>query len=627
VAPADPRYRPDIDGLRAIAVAIVVLFHAGVPGFAGGFVGVDVFFVISGFLVTGVIQRELEAGTFSWSAFMARRVRRLLPAVALMLAVTSAFALVLLTPQSLIAFGKSAAATTLWGANIYFWQTATYFAEASEFTPLLHMWSLAVEEQYYLLAPPLALVAVRALPSSWQPRSRHLAVVFALLGASFCFGAWSLHRWPTSTFFMVPGRAWELAVGASIALAPRWTLRNAPASIVSLGGIAVLVVTVLLFDEETLFPGLAALAPVLGASLILAPSQDGGIVRRALSTAPAVWLGRRSYALYLWHWPLLVFARHALQRQLSLTESLVVVVVSLVAAEITFRRVEDPLRRSALPALRFAIASMLCGVCAATSIDAAHGLRWRFTKPVPPAFSRTGEVDEGGRCSMDSRVVDPPWGDRECILGGGEGAMSVLLWGDSLAGHYRFGFKAKPIDASVFQYTTTVCPPIVGWTSAARPGCPAFNERAARLVEEGCFDVVVLAARWEYVVPRSGGLNNLTTTITRLQANGAKVIVVGQTPVFPMDVRALYLRADGDVLTTSASTTAHIRINERLRSALPEGVTFIDPSTALCDGDRCRYREDGEFLFHDAAHLSGAGSLRVVERAIAPAIRRATRSH
>ena len=298
-------YRPDIDGLRAVAVVPVVLYHAGVPALTGGFVGVDVFFVISGYLITGIVAAGIAAGSFSIVEFYERRARRILPALFVVLAASVAAGWWLLLPEPLERFAKSLLAATLFGSNFWFLDSARdYFAPGSDFAPLLHTWSLAVEEQFYLFFPPLLWAVAR-----WR-RGREVRLVAWLSLASFLGAVVVVAVDPPLAFYLAPLRIWELGLGALLALRPvprlaaRWQREGLGA--LGLAGIAVAVFG---YDDLTPFPGFAALAPCLGALAIIAVGSGGSVVNRALAIRPVVFVGLISYSLYLWHWPILAFLR------------------------------------------------------------------------------------------------------------------------------------------------------------------------------------------------------------------------------------------------------------------------------------------------------------------------------
>ncbi len=334
------RYRPDIDGLRAVAIVPVLLFHAGVGAFSGGFVGVDVFFVISGFLITGLIRHEMDSGSFSIANFYERRIRRILPALFAMMIVTAALSAWLLLPGDLADFGKSVAGTSLFASNFLFWQESGYFAPAAEETPLLHTWSLAVEEQFYILFPLfLAFVASR-------PGKPYVAATVAVVVPSFLLSVAGVAFARDAAFYLAPFRAWELGLGALLALGvvrPSHDVRVRNAA--ALAGAAAIAWSVFQYSAGTAFPGAAALLPCVGAAAIIWAGSGGhNLVGDALSWRPVVLVGLVSYSLYLWHWPLLALGRYYAVRDLTAVETTVVLAVAALAAVASWRYVERPFR-------------------------------------------------------------------------------------------------------------------------------------------------------------------------------------------------------------------------------------------------------------------------------------------
>ena len=296
------KYRPEIDGLRAIAVLPVILFHAGIGIFDGGFVGVDVFFVISGFLITSIIVKDVEAGTFSFMAFYERRARRILPALFVVMICCLPFAWMWLLPRELIAFSTSVISVCLFASNFLFWRQSGYFDAAAELKPLLHTWSLAVEEQYYIVFP----IAVLFL---WRFGRNGVIVSLALVAvASLLLSEWSWRNAPDANFYLLPTRAWELMAGALcsfVAVGPRPTRDNALSAL----GLAAILFSVFWFDETTPFPSIYATVPVAGTCLVLLFATSGTVSCTVLSTRALVGTGLISYSAYLWHQPLFAFAR------------------------------------------------------------------------------------------------------------------------------------------------------------------------------------------------------------------------------------------------------------------------------------------------------------------------------
>jgi peptidoglycan/LPS O-acetylase OafA/YrhL len=372
-------FRADIEGLRALAIIPVVLFHVGLGGFAGGFVGVDVFFVISGFLITASLDNDIRRGVYSIANFYVRRIRRIFPAYVALICVASLFAVALQLPSDLKDYGASMAATAVYVSNITFWQNSgDYFGVKSEFQPLLHTWSLAVEEQFYIVFPVLLVVAARSGKRAWT-----LGVVGLCFVASLALGIHMTQTAPVASFFLLPSRAWELLAGSLLALgvagAPR---RAAIAEAAGASGLALIVVPILLYSAATPFPGLAAVPPVLGAALILyaGMGERQTSVGRLLSHPGLRFFGLISYSLYLWHWPIIVFLRYVFL-DLDLTLKLAVLPLSVVAATVSWRFVERPFRRPgakiAPRRLFLATAAVTCAIAATGLAFARDGLPWR----------------------------------------------------------------------------------------------------------------------------------------------------------------------------------------------------------------------------------------------------------
>lgn len=339
------KYRPEIDGLRAVAVLPVIAYHAGLPGFSGGFVGVDVFFVISGYLITGILAGDLAAGRFSVARFYERRARRILPALFVVLALSAVAAQLLLMPPAFRDFSASVFAVVLFLSNMLFISEVDYFAPAAENTPLLHTWSLAVEEQFYILFPLILWLLWRI------GRGRALAWgVLAVTLASLVFSEWAWRSNPAASFYFLPSRAWELGAGALCALVPLRP-RAGARQVLGLAGLAAIAVAVGFYDRSVPFPSLWALLPVGGAvALILA---EGGAAGRLLSLRPMVAIGLISYSAYLWHYPLFVFVRLAWGGDPGVLAMSGLGLLSLGLAALSWRYVERPFRGGgALPRRR-----------------------------------------------------------------------------------------------------------------------------------------------------------------------------------------------------------------------------------------------------------------------------------
>ena len=424
-------YRPEIDGLRAVAVLAVVLYHAGglLPG---GYVGVDVFFVISGYLITRLIRDRVDAGTFSIVEFWERRIRRLMPALVVMVAATLVLGHALLIPPDLRDLGASSVAQAALVANVYFWRQTGYFAEAAETKPLLHTWSLAVEEQFYLALPPaLMLLALWA-------RRRTPWALSALAAGSFAVSLYGTEHHPTATFFLLPTRAWELLAGSLLTYLPDPPARSRWGRAAQWVGMAMVIAPMFALDRRSPFPGVAAIPPVAGTAALIWGSAAGsrGALKRLLSTGPFTSVGLISYSLYLWHWPILVYlgVRWPDHGALALAAA---IALSLLAGACSWRFVETPIRRGGSLSSRrslFAAAALATGTLAAggLALVGADGLPGRFDSSLSPLFHDTqwrGREYATPRSSPEARFV--PLGAPVDATGGGR--PDFFLWGDSHA--------------------------------------------------------------------------------------------------------------------------------------------------------------------------------------------------
>lgn len=607
------KYRPDVDGLRAVAILPVMLYHAGVAGFPGGFVGVDVFFVISGYVIALSLREDLEQERFSIWRFYAKRIRRIFPALFVTVAVTGVFAYLLFLPSFYLDFSQSLLAASVFLSNVYFWKASGYFAADAVFRPLLHTWSLSVEEQFYLFMPVAMFVIYRFLGKRW------LLILLPTILASLALSAFLTSTAPTANFFLLPTRAWELLIGAVLVLVPIPALQSRwLAEVLGLLGLVMIAFAVVAFTEATPFPGLPALLPCLGAALLIYVGKAiaGPLATRFLSLRPMVFTGLISYSLYLVHWPIVSFARYQSLDQPTAVETLMIIAASFALAILSWRFVEQPFRK---PRAAVTQPRLLAGGLATIAVFAAVGALGVAAEGFPARMKDfKGEEIAGhehwnqGRCFLDSNPDHRIWQAEDCALTR-TGGPEVLLWGDSFAAHYVPGIVANAplFPARILQYTAAGCPPILSYFSFARPRCTEFNANALRIIEARGIEVVILSARWTDL--QSRGLDKLEDTLAQLAPLGVRVYVIGQSPQFSADVQVIAYSKGSRAPEAVDRWKVFFdpAINAELRKYVGEGV-FIDPLQRLCNGKDCPYREGGRYLYEDAEHFSVYGSSQAV---------------
>ncbi|MGB6691001.1 MAG: acyltransferase family protein [Terracidiphilus sp.] len=651
-------YRPDIDGLRAIAILSVVLDHARVPFLAGGFTGVDIFFVISGYLIGGHIYAELRAGSFSYLRFYQRRAKRILPAFFVVLIFSLIAALILLSPGECADFGRSAFAATLSASNILFWGTTNYFAGKSGFNPLLMTWSLGVEEQFYAMIPLLMVLLARIRRNWILPATLSACVL------SFAFAWAALHSRPMLVFYLLPARAWELGAGVALAIVElnrkRDLLSTRAAQWASLLGLTLLLAPLFLLTGTSAYPGPAALPSVIGAALAIA-APASWTNRKLLSMPLLVFVGKISYSFYLWHWPVLSFL-HILYGGDAPGEITVAAIgVSFLAAVLTYSFIEQPFRRSrGAPApllIRYAAAgAAILAACAAVWLS--RGFPQRFPQLAPiEAASRALKSDPClAGYGKDSPNVSP------ACAGAASGGPSVALWGDSHAAALAPGVRsiASAQGYGFIQLGKAACPPMIGATHSSpripllAGECMRFNRRVLDLIaSDRQIKIVILNADWAGYLysdwqdgwltadlasantppapdaARKLFLDSLSATIRSLQSAGKRVVIFSDVPTFEIDpiwrVRSRLIPARrglaswlgvqdaSDPGVAAPSRDPHFAVADSLLaqtvSRLP-GVALVDLKLALCAAPaQCTYRQGDSLLYGDSNHLSTEGAL------------------
>jgi len=496
------RYRADIDGLRAVAVLPVVLFHAGFAAFGGGYIGVDVFFVISGYLITRIIAREVREERFSVLNFYERRIRRIFPALAAVVLFFWFAAVFLLLPSTFKDFSQSAAAVALFGSNLLFWREAGYFSPAADSKLLLHTWSLSVEEQFYVLFP-LILLLLRTRSKTFLQ-----LVLGALAVASFVSSVLLVNSSPTAAFYFSGSRAWELLLGSLLALdvLPRPRGRRT-AELLSAAGLGLIVWSVFSYTSFTPFPGWRALPPCLGAALILLAGESSRTwTANVLSLTPLVWIGKVSYSLYLWHWPLLVAARHWKLEALTRADLLLWLTVSAVDAALSWKFIEQPFRRQSNTFSRKSVFALAGGMMAAGLCTGVFG---QLTQNWPSRFS--AEVLELAAFHDPNPLSPVCPEDAPCLLGTANVEPDLFIWGDSHARSIApaVGQIAEREGRAVKIYNRPGCVPVVG--IAREPDTTncgfAAEDILEQLEREKPGGTVILVGRWSHVFEGESNLS------------------------------------------------------------------------------------------------------------------------
>ena len=629
------QYRAAIDGLRAVAVIVVLLFHARVPFFSGGYVGVDVFFVVSGYLITGLIHQEHVAGGFTLLGFYERRMRRIFPALFLVVLSTFAIGAIVMLPPDLSRLGSSGVAATLFVSNFYFWgRGQNYLRNAPEFEPLLHTWSLAIEEQFYLFFPIFVLVTLR-----FFKRLDFTFMVVAL--GSFSISIYLTSAHPTAAFYFSPSRAWELLLGSWLAVTDLKNLMPRrfvpPLQVV---GLVMIVGATFSFNLVTPFPGFAALIPCLGTALIVAWCDQDSRLIKGLSHPALVWLGLISYPLYLWHWPSLVLTRFALLRELHVYEIVALYFLAGVLAAATWQYVEKPFRtRNGLISAR-RVFVLAAGVsCLALAIGGGLRTTEVWSTP-PPRVARILEAAKDyapllGACHNWDRKGPEQFSN--CIIGANDRPeINFALWGDSHAGAVAIAVDAAAYSVSKkgLQLTADDCPPLLRTqviVSNVVSDCEARNEAAFDLLLQHRIRGAILAGAWAQYVegdykvlrpnnkPDAGGdkiapfQRAMKQTMDRLRTAGIDVVIVGPVPYIGWNVPTVLAAKEwrkqampeGPSLADFMSSQR--KIMPILRDLEHDGVYVVYPHKLLCEST-CLVQLNGQILYSDTEHLTTQGA-------------------
>jgi peptidoglycan/LPS O-acetylase OafA/YrhL len=633
-----PGYRPDIDGLRAIAVLAVLAFHAFPAGMQGGFVGVDIFFVISAYLITTLLLLNLKRGQFSYVQFYIRRINRLFPALLVILVGCLVAGWFLLTDFEFKLFGKQVGAASIYVSNLLLWHEAGYFDIDSELKPLLHLWSLAVEEQFYLVWPPVLALA-------WRREWNLPVMLGAILLVSFAADLFELDRNAVATFFSPATRFWELAAGGLLAALEAQRRADLPTGVrhvLSGLGLLALVLGFATIDGSVPFPDWLALLPCGGAFLLIAAGPTGWF-NKVLALRPLVAIGLISYPLYLWHWPLLSFAHIVDTATPTVLTRSVLAALSFPLAAATYQFIEKPIRFGAGGGRKAAV--LLGLVLAVGALGAVVYVKDGFPgRSViglkrPPVVRTPGDPD----APCVGREKLPPELANLCVSHLNPGAKTrVVLWGDSHAEVWAIPLVAlaKQRGFELYVLRHDGCPPIEGVWRPANNASITLCETPdiMRRIEDAVIalkpDVVILTARWSLyshgwvrngrLLKANGFLADKTVatateqtsqqalereiprSIAKLQAKGIRVIVIKNPPVLHWEVTNQRKSLD-ELQVTAAEHASLSQFTDDVFGKLKD-VTIFDPAKDLCP-DTCAVERGGALLYFDDNHLSGPGAM------------------
>lgn len=628
-------YRSDIDGLRAIAVLAVIFSHANIAHFGGGFIGVDVFFVLSGYLITSIILEDYSRRDFSLARFYQRRVKRILPALFFVLACSAAMAWLWLLPREYEAFSKSLMLSALSVSNFYFLKKTDYFAADAAEVPLLHTWSLGVEEQFYLLFPLLFVFGMK---------TRTIFITVAVLAVASLvaseIGSW---WFPSANYYLLPTRAWEILAGSLCAfyLMDRERRQN---GILAALGLIFIICAIVLFEPSTRIPSLAAMLPVGGSVLLILFSHQAGVVGRILSLAPFVWIGRISFSAYLWHQPVFAFARiRSLEPPTQWMMSGLIVLVLFLAA-LSWRFVEQPFRHAQASSRRvvMSVAISLLVAVGFGSWGAQEGLPFRLD-PKVASFMDSAVWSEA--CLFQSKDGLPSLPDEKCSFNIGVAQTTYAIWGDSISAAISPALleELKERNVGLIQLTHGHCASIADvWTSRndQAVNCSEFNRRALDYLLASKVEVVVLAASWvnffnashmsvdgvelegaEITVPVLA--NRLKRTVEKLEQAGKRVVLVYPTPRFNKSVTEVMaaMMIKGDSTPDFAYPVARFRENTARAYAILNGgadheIEKVLPETIFCGpagSDQCYLGRDSVPFIADKSHYTQKGAELVVD--------------
>lgn len=617
-------YRQEINGLRALAVLPVVFYHAKFSLFQGGFVGVDIFFVISGYLISGIIFTELSTSSFSLVNFYERRARRILPALFVVLIFSTLISWILLPPIEFKDFGQSLFSVSLFASNFLFWFEGGYFDTGIDLKPLLHTWSLAVEEQFYILFPLLAILLFSVNKRFLLPVILLLFFTSLFLAHIFSEVNFDINS-KKGSFYFLPTRAWELLMGALLFFIPKSThtpSKDLLNNVLSLTGLFLIAFSIYSFDEDTPFPSIFTLIPTSGAVLVILYGVKGTLANKMLSTKPFIIIGLISYSAYLWHQPLLSLSRFYFVGELETSYLSFLILLTFLLAYLSWRFIEEPFRNKKKISRKFILIFSLSG----TLFFSAVGLGIHFNEGFENRYT-SSQIELLNFKSYKER--DELYRNRVCFLRRDmdESSFSdictdgpIYIWGDSHAASISYGMRKLN---KLSQYTSSMCPPILELDIPGRPHCSNTNEAIFNSIDSNNPKLVFLSANW-ILKSYKDSYSSLEKTFDRLSYRYPNInfYVLGGLPQWTPALPNTMVKADQllqEKETYLKNQLYHeVKLKdieiERIVNRSNENVKFISLLNLLCRDDEClsqvSYPKNEPTAF-DYGHLTGSGSIKV----------------
>lgn len=619
-------YRKEIDGLRGVAVLSVIFYHAGFGVFSGGFVGVDIFFVISGFLIASIIKAGVESGNFYFVRFYEKRARRILPALFFVMLFSIPFAWMFLLPYDLKDFFESLFAIPIFLANHLFLNESGYFAAPAENKPLLHTWSLSVEEQFYLIFPLIIFISLKS-----KIKSISFYVLILLFAVSFTLSIWYTKFKPDMAFYVLPTRAWEFLIGSMITFIKLdefvFFQKKIADAVFSMVGAVMVMGSIFFLNKSTPFPGLYAIVPTLGTALIIAFANEENLVGRLLTHRVSVGVGLVSYSAYLWHQPVFAFIRYQTNEEPGVGVFLALIAAVLFLAFLSWKYIENYFRAERGISRKSFFLVSVGGMVFFMSI----GLFGHLVEPMKLATMR---FDEDKLRTINS-VAHSPYRD-QCHFDQSEKSLtktpctyfssnvSVAVFGNSHGAElaYSLAEELKSLNIGVVHHTMSGCTHTYRVDGERNTVCGRWHENVyLKLIQDKLIKTVVLSYRNEISLQDEKYRNSLVQLANDLADSGKRVILVLQAPMPLMHVNQHLSSAmpnlSGSIPSRKLSDwKAMYAASDEMLKLLKEDIQVIDPASLFCDDDHCYVTKDGIALFFDDDHISLAGAKLIVNQFI-----------